>query len=585
MVDRIEWATMSGEEVEKLLGVFICTQHPEANRIRPSTGDNGIDLQVKNPDGTFDVYQIKRFSINLGPSQKRQIKESFNRICNYAKSHDYVIANWYLVMPLDPTTQNEEWFKKLTSEASFQCSWKGLTNIEAWASSMQNVVDYYVKNGSREVERRVKNLASITSLKDVTEGDVLLQQLQAIQRSLNDCDPNYSYQLNVVDKSQINKYLATPNEKRVLIFFQEEGNQAIIVDVVCKYREAPVFSKIKFDFLITPQTDEEDKRVKDFKEYGAPLLHTNAQIKSMEVPHLIQGMLDCRHMQSVTLSLVPIPDSPPTDWVLETSNDSMMIHQKESSHGSKGFRWNGSDITDCFNMRLQWDENGQLLLSISIRTREVIGKKVVDSVKILSFIDSLKAEEQFEIRSLDGDISIPVEKFSFDAPLDTNRLSYATNILAKLQHYIPQEILCPDLDKVPDSQIQDWCITLIMLEHKESDIIHEWNGTIVCPTGNQTLDNISFPSGVYGVNKLFLHVAKEKYFLGLYQWFSNIESYECKHGKNDNIEYRLIPMRGIDGYISRHIIPSTAENRKRESSVSFCAASSFTNRPLNRIDY
>ena len=74
MVDPIPWGNLSGEDMETLLAVFICKQRPEANRVRPSSGDNGIDLQVKNGDGTYDVYQVKKFAHTLKTSQKSQGK-------------------------------------------------------------------------------------------------------------------------------------------------------------------------------------------------------------------------------------------------------------------------------------------------------------------------------------------------------------------------------------------------------------------------------------------------------------------------------------------------------------------------------
>lgn len=80
MVDPIPWGNLSGEDMETLLAVFICKQRPEANRVRPSSGDNGIDLQVKNGDGTYDVYQVKKFAHTLKTSQKSQIKKSLKSL-------------------------------------------------------------------------------------------------------------------------------------------------------------------------------------------------------------------------------------------------------------------------------------------------------------------------------------------------------------------------------------------------------------------------------------------------------------------------------------------------------------------------
>lgn len=80
MSSCIPWVTMSGDEIETVVAVCLCKQFPDAQRIRPSRGDGGIDVRVDNEDGTIDVYQIKKFAVNLGSSEKRQIIESWRRV-------------------------------------------------------------------------------------------------------------------------------------------------------------------------------------------------------------------------------------------------------------------------------------------------------------------------------------------------------------------------------------------------------------------------------------------------------------------------------------------------------------------------
>ena len=79
---RIEWAALSGDEVETVVSMLIFNEHPRATRIRPSQGDFGIDVLVPHPGDTSfaDVYQIKKFASNLDASQKRQIEDSFQRV-------------------------------------------------------------------------------------------------------------------------------------------------------------------------------------------------------------------------------------------------------------------------------------------------------------------------------------------------------------------------------------------------------------------------------------------------------------------------------------------------------------------------
>lgn len=83
MYDPIAWGNLSGEAVEDLLATLISRERPHVNHIRPSSGDHGRDLEVKNEDGSIDVYQIKKFYSNLTKGRKRQIEASWDRLNEY----------------------------------------------------------------------------------------------------------------------------------------------------------------------------------------------------------------------------------------------------------------------------------------------------------------------------------------------------------------------------------------------------------------------------------------------------------------------------------------------------------------------
>jgi len=83
--------------------------------VRPSRGDGGVDVLVPNPDkaGKADVYQIKKFAENLTSSQKGQIERSYRRLMTQIADAKIAVANWYLLMPLDPTPPDLIWFGEL----------------------------------------------------------------------------------------------------------------------------------------------------------------------------------------------------------------------------------------------------------------------------------------------------------------------------------------------------------------------------------------------------------------------------------------------------------------------------------------
>ncbi|MFR1207022.1 MAG: hypothetical protein ACLSD4_05600 [Bifidobacterium catenulatum] len=205
---------MSGDEIETVVAVCLCKQFPDAQRIRPSRGDGGIDVRVDNEDGTIDVYQIKKFAVNLGSSEKRQIIESWRRVKKYCNEQGLHLKNWYLTLPLDPTNENLEWFNEnIRSNSDFHCVWKGLTNIEAWTSAMPEVYNYYVANGMETVNQQIKMLLDAAQKPDLRDPNELTKKLFDDAKLLSSIDPNYAYSVR-----SISKY-----DKGDLVFFNRPG--------------------------------------------------------------------------------------------------------------------------------------------------------------------------------------------------------------------------------------------------------------------------------------------------------------------------------------------------------------------------
>ena len=89
------------------------------------------------------MLQIKKFATNLDSSQKRQIEDSFQRVLVGLVRRGIPLADWYLVMPLDPTIENAlDWFAELPDTVILRMSSDeklGLTEeeigaIKSWLS-------------------------------------------------------------------------------------------------------------------------------------------------------------------------------------------------------------------------------------------------------------------------------------------------------------------------------------------------------------------------------------------------------------------------------------------------------------------
>ena len=90
-------------------------------------------------------------------SQRRQIRQSLQRILDDPRLNRPV-TNWSLVVPMDPTSEDEGWFHQLTAQAPFPCDWKGQLFWDSEAGKHAHVIDYYLRDGKARLEGRVRDL-------------------------------------------------------------------------------------------------------------------------------------------------------------------------------------------------------------------------------------------------------------------------------------------------------------------------------------------------------------------------------------------------------------------------------------------
>ncbi|KQQ25580.1 hypothetical protein [Frondihabitans sp. Leaf304] len=203
MSDRIAWQTYKGEAIETLVAIFLLRLHPHGERRKPSTGDKGIDILVRQKDGTWDVYQVKRYTSRLDAKQKASITESWTRLRDYTLERKIQVSNWIVVRPRDATTEDTEWLEGLTSDSGVPAQWLGETNLDAWATQFPEAVDYYLKGGERRAFNMAMQLFQAVKLSHDAAGGIALNHseardgLEAIYKSVNAVDPHFRYEFAV----------------------------------------------------------------------------------------------------------------------------------------------------------------------------------------------------------------------------------------------------------------------------------------------------------------------------------------------------------------------------------------------------
>jgi hypothetical protein len=194
-VGPVHWGSYPGDVLERVMSVLLFQERPTAWRRRPSQGDGGLDVGEPNPDG-YHVYQIKGFARSMDRSRRRQVRESLQRVLDDPRL-DRPITGWSLVVPLDPTSEDEEWFRQLTAQAPFPCDWKGQLFWDSEAAKHAHVIDYYLRDGKARLERSVRDLQHLlaqpgTPLRAADIGG----NLEDLRAAINRDDPHYRYEFS-----------------------------------------------------------------------------------------------------------------------------------------------------------------------------------------------------------------------------------------------------------------------------------------------------------------------------------------------------------------------------------------------------
>ncbi|MEV2241063.1 FxSxx-COOH system tetratricopeptide repeat protein [Micromonospora sp. NPDC049891] len=153
MTIPVPWSDYSADQVEQLVAAMLTRIMPEAQRVDGSGGDGGVDVRLPVVGG-LHIYEIKRFTERLKPGQRRQIQKS---LLSAVRSQATMVA-WTLVVPLDPTPTELEWFEShLQGLSPVPITWMGRTAIEAHLSAHGDLLRTFAPGS---VEARALDLAA-----------------------------------------------------------------------------------------------------------------------------------------------------------------------------------------------------------------------------------------------------------------------------------------------------------------------------------------------------------------------------------------------------------------------------------------
>ena len=181
---NVRWADLDAHTYENMVAVLLSRLHPGSQRIDGRGGDGGRDVQI-HQDGQWSFFELKSFSGRVDKARREQIRRSLRKAASLSP------RDWTLIVPIDPTPGELEWFDGLQSTVSFPISWNGRTWLDSQIASYPEIHRYYVEGAAEEVLQHLRELsAEQAALSTVTDA---LNRAEALHQKLNRIDPHFSY--------------------------------------------------------------------------------------------------------------------------------------------------------------------------------------------------------------------------------------------------------------------------------------------------------------------------------------------------------------------------------------------------------
>lgn len=459
---RVEWTRLSGDEVEAVVAMLLCTEYPNAWRVRPGQGDGGVDVFVPLSDDRKlrDVYQVKKFAENLTSSQKRQIKASFNKVLKTADDKQWKISSWFLVMPLDPTPANEEWFAKMTAPVSFPCHWVGLNRLDLLAAQNPMVIDYYLRDGKDRLQQQTDLLAGVIARRDSrTSGEGLLpldvrSDLMEIYKAINAYDPHYRYELSMTaappDGSEVNR----PGIVALAAYGSPDGWLLISIFArsLAALEERPITGEFRVKVDEGSDLDTEYRR---YHEFGTPVSLPKGSVNfRLSLPGGL-GTLDSDDDNvelSITPSEVPHDDDAETELVIavlspdQTTLAELEVRLVERTRGAAGgTRTVWEDPSESVRLEILAKDHPDLTVNMRISS-DPAGRRPADIVDSLEFIANLHDPNTLGVSTAYGPrefSAVSTSAYGRERDINSVRLARIARALMTIQEHTKARILFP----------------------------------------------------------------------------------------------------------------------------------------------
>jgi len=262
---------MTKDLFETVVAVLLGNELGHTTKIRPASGDGGVDIYHVLADGRIDVYQAKFF-----PKAVRWADvEASLALLDNGHWEGREVRDWYLVIPQIQTasslpnrdTQVTK-FNKVTESMTFACHWFGTERLVGLEARHPEIGAFYFGNGRELVERNLQAWKQIWDPIDagaVPVPDDSMERVSALASILDAHDPHYNHHLATSEPGTAPVYPANAVIHKSLTI----GDKVVTHSMVGRYPDVHLHddgrSKVNLKLRVGDATD----RFEDVMRFGS----------------------------------------------------------------------------------------------------------------------------------------------------------------------------------------------------------------------------------------------------------------------------------------------------------------------------
>lgn len=386
----IDWfePLMNGVLFEQVVGCLMSNANPEAMRVRPSTGDGGVDVFVPVDDGVIDVYQLKYSRQNI---PWRRVEESLTPLGDGVWS-GRTIRNWHLTVPRQPTPHQIRKLDTYADSVPFRLGWFAEDALAALHLRFPSVWDYYMRNGQQQLDQLMDDWETV--LTPVRAGvqpriEHVQDRLTEIAEILGRKDPHLDYGVEVHPI----RFAIQPEAPRGALTMSQSvvGEHVVRCIAYPAYRGAAADAGDRFRVRLGV-TDDVAPRIDRLHRFGGePIILTPSQISELVLPRIGHRPPDGVDFM---VRLTPVPDETSAALRLALTHDGtttiVPMIREQITEGSEGATSIWRSPTGLFMLRIEVDRTTRRVGLALRQSRDIAGPiaSIVDDLPMLRALSS-----------------------------------------------------------------------------------------------------------------------------------------------------------------------------------------------------